>query len=87
MGLISQAVFELAMASRLSNRVDYATVVYGYIYPALVFSFFSNRFYSQMVSPLFIKCIFFWLAYNMIFCDWDLFTGWLREHLPRKKEL
>lgn len=86
MGLISQAVFELATASRLSNRVDYAAVVYGYIYPALVFSFFSNRFYSQMVSPLFLKCVFFWLAYNIIFCDWDLFTDWLREHLPRKKE-
>lgn len=86
MGLISQAVFELALASRLSNRVDYSSVLYGYIYPSLVFSFFSNRFYSQQVSPVFFKCIFFWLAYNLAFCDWDLVVDWTKEHIFKKKK-
>lgn len=84
MGIISQAVFELAMLTRLSGRVDYATVVYGYIYPSLAFSFFSNRFYSQQVSPLFLKCLVFWAIYNIIFCDWDETVAWVKGHLPRR---
>lgn len=86
MGLVSQTVFELTLRTRLSGQVDYMTVLYGYIYPALVFSFFSNRFYSQIVSPLFIKCVFLWWAYNIVFCYWDESVEWVKDHLPGRKD-
>ena len=67
MAIITQSVYESSNANRLKRRPLISLLVYGNIYPSLVFSFFSNKFYERNFSTDFIKLIFFWYLFNIFF--------------------
>lgn len=54
MAFISHLVFRRAAKDRKKNKIDLSLVVYSYLFYGIVFSFYSNRFYSAL-SPDFWK--------------------------------
>ena len=54
MAVISQAVYWRAIGSKKKYSIDLSLVIYSYLYYGIVFSFYSNRFFSAL-SPDFFK--------------------------------
>lgn len=67
MAIVSQISFDKAKFFNDHGKVSINILIYGYIASALIFSFFSNKFYEQIVSPNFIFYILFWIVLNFIF--------------------
>lgn len=65
MAVICEWSFVFAIrANRLKNKnigLRMSVVIYGYIVSKLIFSFFSNRFYGNIISTGTIWCIAFWM--------------------------
>lgn len=67
MAIVSQITFDKAQFFNDHGKVSINILIYGYIASALVFSFFSNKFYEQIVNPNFIFYILFWIVLNFLF--------------------
>lgn len=64
MAFLSQIVYEISKREKLTVTPGIATLVYGYMFPALVQSFFSNKFYEELFNSKFIKICILWIVYN-----------------------
>lgn len=65
MSIICEILFVHAMKTA-KNESEYthlriSVVIYGYVFSKLIFSFFSNRFYDNVISTGMIWCIIFWI--------------------------
>ena len=56
-GFISQIFYKSAKDSLKNNECTISLILFGYIYYAIAFSFFSNIFYEQIISVSMIKYI------------------------------
>lgn len=56
MAIISQGVFWKAIGNRRKYSIDLSVVVYSYLFYGIVFSFYSNRFFSAL-NPDFLKLL------------------------------
>ena len=57
LGFISQIFYKNAKESLKNNECSISLILFGYIYYAIAFSFFSNIFYEQIISVSMIKYI------------------------------
>lgn len=64
MALISQIVFEKAKGVFFSPRRDMWIVLYGFIAVQLLMSFFSDKFYSELLSLGSLKLILFFCVFR-----------------------
>lgn len=67
MAIITQSIYEFSISNLLKRKPLISLVAYGNIYPSLVFSFFSNKFYERNFSIEFVRMIIFWYLFNFIF--------------------
>ncbi len=67
MAVISQIVFNKALTSSAVGQIDLCVIMYSYMFYGLVFSFFSNRFYSAIISTGFIKFILVLVCTKFLF--------------------
>ena len=72
MAIISQIIYENSKNKILDNVPSVWIILYGYIISALLFSFFSNRFYEQVFDRNFIYGIIFWNIFNYFFVKFKL---------------
>ncbi|RXT26882.1 hypothetical protein BVJ53_05895 [Lacticaseibacillus chiayiensis] len=61
---VSQLFFERILATKNPNHVPYSILIYSNIVSALVLSFFSNKFFEQIVGRSFVLVILFWVFLN-----------------------
>lgn len=66
MSFLSQLSYEYAKSFREQWTVPISLVVYSYIFPSLVLSFFSNKFYERQFSTAFIKYCMIWYILNLL---------------------
>ncbi|MBO4901316.1 MAG: oligosaccharide repeat unit polymerase [Lachnospiraceae bacterium] len=57
MGFVSQKVYNKAKLSMKTDLSSSWLIIYGYIYYALAFSYFSNKFFEQIICVSMIKYI------------------------------
>lgn len=67
MAIISQIIYGNAKNKIVDNMPSVWIIAYGYIVSALLFSFFSNRFYEQVFDRNFVYGIVFWNIFNYLF--------------------
>lgn len=67
MGFISQFILELAKKQRDVSFPNIFTILYGYVTPLLVLSFFSNKFYETIVSVSFLRTLICLIMFNIIY--------------------
>lgn len=60
MAAICQFAFHKAERVRPVEGIRFDILLYSYIYVQILFSFFSNKFYEQVVSPTMIKHLLSW---------------------------
>lgn len=64
---ISQTVYEAAKNSKHSSISLLCSLIYGSVFCSLLFAFFSNKFYENIVTIGFLKKIVFWLVFEILF--------------------
>ena len=67
MAIICQFFYESCKKKNNPNKLIFFTVMYAYLFNALVFSFFSNKFYEQYFSLSFLKTLIFWELFDLFF--------------------
>ncbi len=67
MAIICQSIYERIIASENIEKHVTLTVMFGYIFNTIVFSFFSNKFYEQLFSGATFYSIIFWLLFRFFF--------------------
>ncbi len=72
MALISQVVYEFIRKTKLSSVPQISILMYGIIFGCLLLSFFSNKFYENIVTVNFLKNIVVWLLCNWFFTKLDI---------------
>ena len=71
MGLIGafcQKIYDKIKFTRCSGNVDYRTLLYAYISFAIVFSFFSNKFFELVFARAIIYYLIGIMLFDMFFC-------------------
>lgn len=66
MSILSQVAYEFSKSFKEKKTVPISLVIYGYIFPSLVLSFFSNKFYERQFSSAFIKYCIYWVLFNFV---------------------
>ncbi len=72
MAAICASLYEYIIRLRKLDKPKFSVLIYGVFFGCLLFSFFSNKFYEELFSPVFIKKIIVWLACTYVFCKLDL---------------
>ena len=72
MAAICGYLFERIKKVKKTEYPKLTILIYGVLFGCLVFSFFSNKFYEEVLSAVFIKKIIVWLACTYVFCKLDL---------------
>lgn len=80
MAIISQLVYELTKNAKQKNYPSLSILVYSNIVNCLILSFFSNKFYENIIAMDMIKKIIFWTILSFIFCRFD----WKKFMLSKK---
>ena len=57
MALSSQIVYELSARETLNQAPNIFTIMYGYMISSLMMSFFSNKFYENIVNVTFLRVV------------------------------
>lgn len=88
MATISQVIYELAKNTKQKNYPSLSILVYSNIVNCLILSFFSNKFYENIIAMDMIKKVIFWIILNLVFCeiDWKKIYMNLKEKYERKIE-
>ena len=56
--VIMYCIYRSVMSGQIKrNQIPLSAVLYSYLIPCILFSFFSNRFYSQLLSLYFVKLL------------------------------
>ena len=72
MAAICGSLYEYIIRQRKLDKPKLSVLVYGVLFGCLLLSFFSNKFYEELFSPVFIKKILVWLACSFVFCWFDI---------------
>ena len=67
MAFISQFVYERAKRSTDNSKPPVSILLYSTIFLSLLFSFFSNKFYENIISMVTVKYIIVWIACDIFF--------------------
>jgi len=67
MAFICQFLYEKIRRKKNVETVETKTVAYGYIFSAVLFSYFSNKFYEQIFSAVFLYSLVFWFLFKLFF--------------------
>lgn len=69
MAIITQVVFEICMLVLLNkNETKIVIIAYTYMFGGIIFAFFGNKFFPQIISMGFVKYLILWYLYNYFFC-------------------
>lgn len=60
MAIICQVIYQKTLQSDCRNKISLFLTVYSYIYFAIIFSFFSNKFYDQIANTKFLWTFLSW---------------------------
>lgn len=66
MAAFSQISYVKALKNRIKKMPSLWIVLFGFIYPTLLLSFFSNKFYEKICNKSFIYAILFWILLNVV---------------------
>ena len=72
MAAISQLVYDIAKRNKKPSIPSICSVAYGIVFSCLLLSFFSNKFYENIITAEFLKQIIIWYLCIMFFCKLDL---------------
>ena len=67
MALISQWIYERSKYSRIKGSVNINIVAYAYLANMLIMAYFSNKFYENILSMVFLKYLLIWVFCNLVF--------------------
>lgn len=68
MAAITQLNYQaVKLCNHVQNKVPFRMVFYGYIFNTVIFGFFSDWFYENTVSLVFIEYLLFWWLFNLYF--------------------
>ena len=81
MAMISQGVYRKIKNTGLDYRPSRYILLYGFIAPTLLLSFFSNKFYESIFNSAFMYTFLFWIIFDYIFCDKAKKKFRIRRHL------
>lgn len=86
MAIISQVIYELTKNAKTNTHPLLSVLVYSNIINCLILSFFSNKFYENIISIEMIKKVIFWILLNLTFCeiDWKKIYIRLKENMYKK---
>ena len=70
--LICASLYEYLIRLRKLDKPKLSVLVYGVFFGCLLLSFFSNKFYEELLSPVFLKKLIVWVACTFVFCRLDL---------------
>lgn len=69
MAIISQILYEKSKNSIVNNNhLPISVIMYSFAFGGIVFAFFGNKFFPQVISFGFVKYIILWYLYNWFFC-------------------
>lgn len=60
MAAISQWAFQKAKRMKKSTKIRLDIIIYSYMFQSIAFSFFSGRFYEEIVCPSMLKILLSW---------------------------
>ncbi len=88
MAAICASLYEYLIRLRKLDKPKLSVLVYGVFFGCLLLSFFSNKFYEELFSPVFIKKIITWFACSFAFCwfDFKKIKSFIKEKLSKKSE-
>ena len=61
MAWLTQISYQNAIKCKINNRVEFPVLLYSYVWYAVVFSFFSAKFYEMLLNTVFLWTILFWV--------------------------
>lgn len=64
---VCQKIFDKAVSVKISQRVSLSILLYAYIFPLIVISFFAWWIGNYVISTSFIYIVFSWIMYNFFF--------------------
>ena len=67
MAVLQQLLFEKVRWGKCNNKMVFWYVLFGYEFPNILFSFFSNEFYIYNFSSVFVQYCLLWIAFR-VFC-------------------
>ena len=68
MAIISQVVFEFTKDTKTMECPSLSILTYSNIVNCLILSFFSNKFYENIISISMLKNIVFWWLFSLFLC-------------------
>lgn len=68
MSAVNQGIYEACKRELDSFYPPMIMLIYGYIFNATVYAFFSNWFFEEIANVSFIYYIIFWLLFSFFFC-------------------
>ena len=68
MAIISQVVFEFTKDTKTKECPSLSILTYSNIVNCLILSFFSNKFYENIISISMLKNIVFWWLFSLFLC-------------------
>lgn len=80
----NQKIFDNAEKKKIKNKIPIIMIVYGYMFPLILFSFFAYWFGNSVVSAGFVEHIVYWNLLNILFFRVKLFSR-IRLLQPIKK--
>ena len=72
MAAICASLYEYIIRLRKLDKPKLSVLIYGVFFGCLLLSFFSNKFYEELLSPVFLKKLIVWVACTFVFCRLDL---------------
>lgn len=69
MAMISQGVYRKITNAGLDYRPSRYILLYGFIAPTLLLSFFSNKFFESLFNSAFMYTFLFWIFFEYVFCS------------------
>lgn len=68
MAIISQYVYEKVKHFKFTKSPSIYILTYSIVFCCLLLSFFSNKFYENIISMRMLKFLFAWIMLKLIFC-------------------
>lgn len=62
MAIICQIIFQNATSANTEKDINLSVVLYSYVWFTVIFSFFSDKFYEEIINTAFVWLLFSWLA-------------------------
>lgn len=88
MAVICQIVYEWMKGVKLKKYPTLSILIYTNIVNCLILSFFSNKFYENIITMAMIKKIVFWITLNLIFCiiNWNKILNIIEKKIAQSRK-